>query len=87
MALVNGGFLHYTDMKKFLKNFVPKNRWSDFEIISQESGCDIRRHPDSDHNCYRQAALTICESAGQVKFLVCYPQYGSLLQIPLVFGL
>ena len=22
MALVNGGFLHYTDMKKFLKNLV-----------------------------------------------------------------
>ena len=27
MALANGGFLHYMDMK---------NRWSDFEIISQE---------------------------------------------------
>ena len=32
MALVNGGFLHYTDMKKFLKNLLRK-RWSDFEII------------------------------------------------------
>ena len=30
-----GGFLHYTDMKKFLKNLL-WNRWSDFEIISQE---------------------------------------------------
>ena len=46
MALVNGGFLHYTDMKKFLKNLVLRNRWSDFEIISQESGFDISRRPD-----------------------------------------
>ena len=36
MALVNGGFLHYKDMKKFLKNFLLRNCWSDFEIISQE---------------------------------------------------
>ena len=36
MALVNGGFLHYTDMKKFLKNYLLQNHWSDFEIISQE---------------------------------------------------
>ena len=34
MALVNGGFLHYRNMKKFLKNL--RNCWSDFEIISQE---------------------------------------------------
>ena len=40
MALVDGGFLHYTDMKKFLK-YLLRNRWSDFEIISQESGFDI----------------------------------------------
>ena len=90
MALVNGGFLHYTDMKKFLKNLVLRNRWSDFEIISQESSFDISRCPDLldlGHNCYMQAALTICEPAGQVKFLVCYPQFGSLLQIPIIFGL
>ena len=36
MALVNGSFLHYMDMKKFLKNFFLQNRLSDFEIISQE---------------------------------------------------
>ena len=37
MALVNGGFLHYMDIKKkFLKNLLLLNRWSDFEIISQE---------------------------------------------------
>ena len=36
MALVNGGILHYMDMKKFLKNFFLQNRSSDFEIISQE---------------------------------------------------
>ena len=46
MALVNGGFLQYTDMKKFLKNFVLRNRWSDFEIISQVSGFDISRCPE-----------------------------------------
>ena len=33
MALVNGGFLHYMDMKKFLKNFFLQNHVSDFEII------------------------------------------------------
>ena len=31
MALVNGGFLHYMDMKKFLKNLLLRNRWLDFE--------------------------------------------------------
>ena len=36
MALVNGGFLHYMGMKKFLKNLLLQNRLSDFEIISQE---------------------------------------------------
>ena len=35
MALVNGGFLHYRDLKKFLKNLL-RNCWSDFDIISQE---------------------------------------------------
>ena len=87
MALVNGGFLLYTDMKKFLKNFVLRNHWSDFEIISQESGFDISRRPDSGRNCYRQAALTICEPTRQVKFLVCYHQLGSFLQMSVVFGL
>ena len=50
MALVNGRFLHFTDMKKFMpvvqKSFVLRNHWSDFEIISQESGFDISRRPD-----------------------------------------
>ena len=36
MALVNGGFLHYMDMKKFFKNFLLGNSRSDFEVISQE---------------------------------------------------
>ena len=36
MALVNGGFLHYMDMKKFLKNLLFQNRLSDFEKNSQE---------------------------------------------------
>ena len=46
MALVNGGFLLSTDMKKFLKNLVHRNRRSDFEIVSQESGFDISRCPN-----------------------------------------
>ena len=36
MALVNGGFSHCRDMRKFLKNLLLRNCWSDFEIISQE---------------------------------------------------
>ena len=36
MALVNGGFLHYRDVKKSLKNLLLRNCWSDFGIISQE---------------------------------------------------
>ena len=36
MALVNGGFSHYRDMKKFFKNLFFWNCWSDIEIISQE---------------------------------------------------
>ena len=36
MALVNGGFSHYRDMKKFLRNLLLRNCWSDFEIISQD---------------------------------------------------
>ena len=54
MALVNGGFLLYTDMKKFLKNLVLRNHRSDFEIISQESGFDISRRPD----CPIRAVIT-----------------------------
>ena len=44
MALVNGGFLHYRDIKKFLKNLL-RNRWSDFKIILQESGFNISKRP------------------------------------------
>ena len=36
MALVNGGFLHYMDMKKFLKNLLLQNCLSDFEMFSQK---------------------------------------------------
>ena len=53
MTLVNWGFLHYTDMKKFLKNLL-RNRWSDFEIILQGSGFDISGHPD----CPIRAVIT-----------------------------
>ena len=86
MALVNWGFLHYTDMKKFLKNLLRGNRWSDFEIISQESGFDISGH------CLIWAVIArgklpspFVSPEGIVKFSVCYRQFGSLLQIPVVF--
>ena len=46
MALVDEGFLRYTDMKKFLKNLSLRNRWSDFEIILQKSEFDISGRPD-----------------------------------------
>ena len=73
-------------MKKFLKNLLLRNCWSDFEIILQESGFDISGRPDCPirpgHNCYGQALFSICEPAGQVKFLVHYRQFGSLLQVP-----
>ena len=36
MALVNGGFSHCMDMKKFLKSLLLRNGWFDFKIISQE---------------------------------------------------
>ena len=36
MALVNRGFLHYMDTKKFLKILLLWNSWSDFKIISQQ---------------------------------------------------
>ena len=54
MALVNWGFLHYIDMKKFLKNFFLQKRWSDFEMISQE--CSLG---DSFQNCSQNYDLSI----------------------------
>ena len=54
MALVNGGFLHYMDMKKFLKNLLLGNLWSYFEIISQE--CSLG---DLFKNCLRNFDLSI----------------------------
>ena len=54
MALVNGGFLHYIDMKKFLKNFFLQNPLSDFEIISQE--CFLG---DPFQNCWQNFDLSI----------------------------
>ena len=75
-------------MKKFLKNLLLRNRWSDFEIISQESGFDISGH------CPIRAVIArgklpspFVSPEGKVKFSVCYRQFGSLLQIPVVFGL
>ena len=53
MALVNGGFLHCTDMKNFLKNLLLRNRWLDLEIISQQSGFDISGRP----NCPIRAVI------------------------------
>ena len=39
MALVNGGYLHYMEMKKFLKILLLWNPLSDFKIIWQ--GCSL----------------------------------------------
>ena len=42
MALVDGDFLHYTDIKKSSINLLLWKSWSDFEIISQKrSFCDL----------------------------------------------
>ena len=48
MPLVIGGFLHFTDMKKFLKDLLLRKRWSDFEIGSQEWSVG-----DHFQNCWR----------------------------------
>ena len=88
MALVNGGFLHYTDMKKFLKNLLRRNSWLDFELISQESGFDISRHyPIRAVIARGKLPSPYVSPEGKVKFSDCYRQFGSLLQIPVVFGL
>ena len=72
MALVNGGFFAlYRNEEILKKNLLLRNRWSNFEIILQESGLDISGCPDCPilgRNCYGQDAFTICEPAGQVKF-------------------
>ena len=74
MAVVNGGFLHYKDMKKFLKNFL-RNRWSDFGMLVQESGFDISGRPDCLIRALllRASCLNHLLGAGQVKSLVHYP--------------
>ena len=51
MALVDGGFFALYRHEEIhvcivQKNLVHRNHWSDFEIISQESGFDISRRPD-----------------------------------------
>ena len=89
MALVNWGFLHCMDLKKFFKNLSLRNCSSDFDIISQESGLTLAdvRLLDLGCNCYRQTAFTICEHAGQIKFSVSYSQFRSLSPILVVFDL
>ena len=54
VAQVNGGFLHYMDMKKKLRNHLLRNRWSDFEIISQDGSLG-----DSPQKCSRNFDLSI----------------------------
>ena len=78
MALVNGGFLHYMDTKKFLRNLPLRNHWPNFEIISQESGFDISEHPD----CQIRALIATGKLPSpfvsppvKVKFSVCYRQF------------
>ena len=83
MAVVNRD--SFRDMKKLLKNHLLRNRRSNFVIILQESGFDISKCPDCPIWAVAitgQAAFTICEPVGQVKFLDHYRQFGSLSQIP-----
>ena len=40
MALVNEGYLHYREMKKFLKILLLRHVWSDFEMILQKGSLD-----------------------------------------------
>ena len=60
MALVNWGFLHYMDMKKFL-NFFLQNCLSDFEIISQECsfGDPLQKLSESDKNKWLEQSQKI----------------------------
>ena len=41
-----GAFCTIQTSRNSYKNLVLRNRWSDLEIISQESGFDISRWPD-----------------------------------------
>ena len=86
MVLVNGGFLHYMDMKKFLKNLLSRNRWSDFEIISHDSGFDISGRPIAVIATGKMPS-SFLSPPGKVKFSVRFSQLGSLSPIPEVFGL
>ena len=83
MALVNGGFLHYTDMKKFIKNLLLRNRWSDFEIISQECSlgdpfqilfvkfCSVPKHGSGDWGLFALYRLEeILKKSSSQKLLV-----------------
>ena len=45
MALVNGAFCTIQTLRNSKENLHLRNRWSDFEIFSQESGFDISRGP------------------------------------------
>ena len=84
MAVVNGGFLHNTDMKKFLKNLLRRNHLSDFEIISHMR---VLRCPIWAVIAWSKLPSPFVSLEGKVKFSVCYRQFGSLLQILVVFGL
>ena len=82
MALVNGGFLHYMDMKKFLKNFFLQNHCSDFEIISQE--CSLG---DSFQKLFAKFDLSInmaLVNGGCEEINVCIVQKRRFSQKPLV---
>ena len=50
MALVNGGFLHYMDMKKFFKNLLRRNRWSDFEIPCLLTDQNFKNNSEKGHS-------------------------------------
>ena len=73
---MNGSFLLYTDMKKFLKNLVLRNRWSGFEIqstlvVSNFAGRGKNsRQPEFELNIWLWKPEVITGSQGMVKMNV-----------------
>ena len=71
MALVNGGFLHCMDIKKFLKNLFSETADQTLKQFHRNQGLTSAavRLPLSGCNCYRQAAFAIFEPARESKIL------------------
>ena len=77
MALVNEGYLHYREMKKFLKILLLRHVWSDFEMISQKGSLDdpfqkllfVKKHGSGDRGYLHRTdmkKLLKNQTAGQI---------------------